>query len=443
MPITIITGAGRRNRTTNARRWASAMARGKTGGAFGMQLFDLVAEPYSNLTQSAINAFHNARDPGELPYLINPNLWCLEILDQLSCYVIHTDTGGTGFANAPGLSWRARYGAMAITKRHVVSTGHAFEHAAGTWSAFPGQTVPTRRRFRGMNGETVDRVQIHQEGRSDLVPGAFADLCVGVLDADLPDSIYIPRVAPSNRLNELAGYQRITLSQEWQPASGTMFNLLGISQVGYTAKAPGHFGDGISVAHVITGTGSSVSVSVSGLAITVTFGSATTNQQVRNAVNAHAPAAALVGASVVYNEWLNNLASAGSRGPVTAPLPLIADYPLLNRQMFHIFHDTTSAWYAVGEYWRDQSNVLGVPPGFAYGAYSGDSGTVSLTRLNNEMVFSNIVSGASSISRSPDNVTWPQLLNAYIAQADANAIAMGRLAAPTGYTVTPYTGPIL
>lgn len=76
---------------------------------------------------------------------------------------------------------------------------------------------------------------------------------------------------------------------------------IAISDVVYTAVTPGPSGANITVAHVISGSGSTVvSVSVVGNAITVTAGSAATSVTVAAAVNANGPAAALVTASA-YN----------------------------------------------------------------------------------------------------------------------------------------------
>lgn len=288
---------------------------------------------YSNETEAAINTYHNARDPDELPYTTNPNLWCASLLPQLTCCVIHKDDCGTGEGGA-GAAWRARYGGVAITKRHILGCAHAYTHAQGTWNGQTGSTPPTRIRFIDANGAAIDRVLLHQA--ESLYGGPrpsngngtnYSDLHVGVLDADLPSSVYIPKVAPSRRLNELQPYSCVILSQEWQPQSEV------------------------------------------------------------------------------------NITAVGS------------NYPLHNRQMF---------W--------SRPNINSE---FAYWYYSGDSGSPMLYKLANELVVGGVFSGNEADQHSPATMTWPQRLNLLIAEADANAIALGRMATPTGYTVTPYSGEIL
>ena len=140
--------------------WATSMSTNKLSGEEGMSFFSL-SGLYSNLTEAEINDYHNARDPGELKYILNPNLWCISLSSQLTCLVIHKDDCGTG-EGLSGQAWRARYGGVAITKRHILYCGHAFTHAAGTWSVNTSITDPTRIRFIDSNGDTVDRIQIHQ-----------------------------------------------------------------------------------------------------------------------------------------------------------------------------------------------------------------------------------------------------------------------------------------
>lgn len=219
MSLIIATNASR-NRQSLKKRWAYEMARGKTGGAFGMNLFDVTG--YSNTTEAEINAWHNARDPGETPYAYNPNLWCADLLPQLTCCAIHKDDCGTG-EGAVGEAWRARYGGVAITPQHVLYCAHAYTHAAGTWSINPSITAPTRIRFIDGEGNTIDRVQLHQASAYDsnaaTENGANADdLCVAVLDSPLPSTIFIPKVCHDGTW--MAEYDMIALSQEFQPQSG-------------------------------------------------------------------------------------------------------------------------------------------------------------------------------------------------------------------------------
>lgn len=441
-----ITAAGRRNRRAVARRWASDMCRGKPGGALGMNLFSSEGL-YDNTIEAEINAYHNARDPGGLPYALNPHLWCAELLPKLTCLAIHKDDCGTG-EGAAGAAWRARYGGVAITKRHILGCAHGFSHAMGTWTylATPeklaSNSPPTRIRFLDNAGVTVDRILLHH-ARADEHNGnsnaanAYgsdpADLHVGVLNADLPDSVYIPKVAPSNRLFELADYECVSLSQEWQPQSGVWMNWIYIDQVGYGARQPPPLSNGITVNQTFTG-GGALSISVTGRTINIIGGALTTAAQVITAVNVHPAASLLVAASPNFLDTLsaNKLAGSGSGTFLRTDTPP-SDYPFGNRQMLWPFRSPDGGW---GPYF--------VNPDFRFSAYSGDSGTPQLVKLKDELVVAAIVSAASSLEHvPPTRMSWPQRLNHLINEADAAAVRVGRLPAPTGYVVTPYAGHIL
>jgi hypothetical protein len=137
----------------------SSLTDGNSGGSAGMNLWS-PSGLYDNESTSACNAFHNARDPGSgTKYAFNPNLWCTSLLPQLTCCVVFKDDCGTSWS-AAGQAWRARYGGVAITKRHVLYCSHAFTHAQGTW--INGNTTnspPTRLRFIDQNG---DRIRLQQ-----------------------------------------------------------------------------------------------------------------------------------------------------------------------------------------------------------------------------------------------------------------------------------------
>lgn len=206
----------------------AAFAYGRTGGAAEMNLWAPTGL-YDNESKSSTDDYHNARDPGtNVNYTFNPDLWCKKLLPQLTCVVVAKDDCGTNFLPA-GECWRARYGGVAITKRHVLYCAHAYTHAQGTW-AINGNTTnspPTRLRFIDKNGNTVDRIQLHQASAGDAFSNAAndsgahpADLCVAVLDQDLPDTVFIPKIIPS--LSSLAvdgAFDEIGVSQEWQPGA--------------------------------------------------------------------------------------------------------------------------------------------------------------------------------------------------------------------------------
>lgn len=222
-------------------RWATPLIKDIQGGSYNMNL--LVDEPTftGDWSQAVVNAFHNARDPGDvLGYQINPNLWCIDYINQLSGLVITKDDAGTDFVSVPGAAWRTRYGWFPITRRHVIGTGHAYSHAAGTWGPYLNQTVPTRLRWRDSNGVTVDRVQLHQasanasqSNEANSYGTDTKDLAVAVLSEDLPASIFVPKIVPNkvgyrsysvqlkqnNFIVHPENLQRFAFSQEWSLAS--------------------------------------------------------------------------------------------------------------------------------------------------------------------------------------------------------------------------------
>ena len=122
---------------------------------------------------------------------------------------------------------------------------------------------------------------------------------------------------------------RTALDLDYLPATYSV-DLTGVH---YEAMEVGPSASDITVAHVVSGTGSTVlSVGVVGRAITVTAGSATTNADAVTAVNAHAPAAALVTASVdgsnnitFYARSATNLKSPLSATGGKNKIPLLDD----------------------------------------------------------------------------------------------------------------------
>lgn len=317
----------------------TALAYGRVGGASGMNLWAPTGL-YDNTSTSATNDYHNNRDPGSgVKYTVNPDLWCKSLMPQLTGLVVAKDDCGTSWG-AAGASWRARYGGVAITKRHVLCCSHSHTHAQGTWiNGNTTNTPPTRLRFIDTNGNAIDRVQLHQ-GAAGLHYSNFAndygahliDLSVAVLDQDLPDNVHIFRIIPARTLSQIMSYDMMTLSQEWQPASASE--------------------------------------------------------------------------QLIY-------------GPYTPS----SNYPSTNRQMVHL--SGPSIWSASG------SDPLRQ---FSYSVWRGDSGTPLLTLAGGEVLVAGIVSGGP-IAQAVDGWTGEDRLNALIAVADANAIALGRMASPTGYTV--------
>jgi hypothetical protein len=326
------------NKTLSDDRWASPYMFGVEGGSKYMNLLADDAALSGQWTLATYNNYHNIRNPGSaIKYEINPNFWLMDYIDQLSCLVISKDDMGTGFATLSGTQWRTRYGWIPITKRHVIGCAHALTWASGTWPVNTSQQIPTRIRWRGTDGETIDRIQLHQAVGSDPSYGLpLQDISVAVLDSDLPDTVYVPKIVPANKRYR-SSYTQInqTQTQLWVPKT----DIIAFSQ-----------------------------------------------------------------------EWAENVPENPDES---------------HRAMVHLI-------YRYGE--NTFNNMR-------YSVYQGDSGTPILTIINGEVMFHGVFSGRSAYMQQNNEMSWETYLNRMIEQADDNAIAMGRMAQRTGYTVTVAPNP--
>lgn len=325
------------NRTLSADRWATPYTFNIEGGPKYMNLLADDAALSGQWTLATYNNYHNIRNPGSaIKYEINPNFWLMDYIDQLSCLVISKDDMGTSFGGLSGTQWRTRYGWLPITKRHVIGCGHAFTYASGTWPPNTSQQIPTRIRWRDTDGETVDRIQLHQAGGLDPSYGLpIKDISVAVLDSDLPETVYIPRIVPVNKRYRSAFTSG---TNYWTPN----IEFIALSQ-----------------------------------------------------------------------EWAENVPANPEES---------------HRAMVYL---------------SPASIVLPPPPyenNMQYSIYAGDSGTPILTVVNGEIMFFGLVGADISYMLNgdypPSGMLWETYLNRLIEQADDNAIAMGRMAQRTGYTVT-------
>lgn len=326
------------NKTLSEDRWAPPYMFGVEGGSKYMNLLADDAALSGQWTLAAYNNYHNIRNPGSaIKYEINPNFWLMDYIDQLSCLVISKDDMGTSGGTLSGTQWRTRYGWIPITKRHVIGCAHALTWASGTWSENTAQQIPTRIRWRGDDGETIDRIQLHQAVGSDPSYGLpLKDISVAVLDSDLPDTVYVPKIVPANKRYR-SSYTQInqTQTQLWIPKT----DIIAFSQ-----------------------------------------------------------------------EWAENVPENPDES---------------HRAMVHLIY-------------RHGENTFN---NMRYPVYQGDSGTPILTIINGEVMFHGVFSGRSAYMQQNNEMSWETYLNRMIEQADDNAIAMGRMAQRTGYTVTVAPNP--
>jgi hypothetical protein len=108
----------------------------KPGGAANMELW------------SARNSTANPPT-----YTRNPNLWCNELVSQLTAAVAYKDdvTGG-----------KQSYGGILISPRHVLYCEHSKPHARNTWFVNYNSTKECNLHFVLANGSVVEAVQIAQ-----------------------------------------------------------------------------------------------------------------------------------------------------------------------------------------------------------------------------------------------------------------------------------------
>jgi hypothetical protein len=147
------------------------------------------------------------------------------------------------------------------------------------------------------NGEVADltfsdcAITVEPEG------SATGDVVITGVSVDFPILEYTSTPQPFPYTSTDGGYYADggLYGLESHDGPNESAGIVTLNNVSYAAAAAGVQGNLISVAHVLgTGAPGVESVSVSGNAITVVFGAGTTIAQVITAVNAHAPAAALV-----------------------------------------------------------------------------------------------------------------------------------------------------
>jgi hypothetical protein len=257
-------------------------------------------------------------------YQFNPNLWCLDLMLQLSGRVVHK----TGMlSNRP-----EDYGGVLITPRHVLYCAHAHPHAEGTWNW--GYAGPMRLRFVLADGTVVDAMQIHQQANHDL------DICVATLDRDVE--------ALGVNVMPICPYSGAYIDKCRDSASGKL-PIFMVSQ-GYDS-----------------------------------FG--------------------------------------------TVP-SAISDYPHPNHDILaHIKNYELNEAEPTNDFYVD----------FNFAMYDGDSGSPIFALIDNVVYLHRVTRDKSSDYSAPGGPVVTDcipLINELIAQSDANAVAIGRLQAPTGLTVS-------
>ncbi len=117
-------------------------------------------------------------------YTRNPNLWCADLVPQLTGCAVWK----------PPLEYAGeRYGGVMITSRHILFCKHSHPAWDGGWMKVQPQII----RFVTADNKTVDMKLIADVNSQDQ------DLCVGLLNEDVPQGIHVvplmPRLAPLQR----------------------------------------------------------------------------------------------------------------------------------------------------------------------------------------------------------------------------------------------------
>lgn len=166
--------------------WLYERIDGLDGGAVNMEIHP---EPNDwNLIQSEMNAYHDARGTVENPYEWNPNLWCLDLREQLT---------GAYDCFRWNNNWSVQYGTTLITPQHVVCCAHAGTPHIGTdyrWIDKDG-IAHTNRVIAGVYGfNKVNGVLVHLHGPANEI----TDISIGLLETPMPSSIRPFRIAPAH-----------------------------------------------------------------------------------------------------------------------------------------------------------------------------------------------------------------------------------------------------
>lgn len=146
----------------------------------------LIGKTRSDTTIQLYNSSNLDKAAGN--YTRNSNLWCADLVDKLTCivpFIYRNSTTGSSL-----------FGATPITKRHLIYPCHI---------AHPNGSIYD---FVNTDNSVVKRTQIQKKLSPNYNPSTYVfDFCVGLLDSDLPNSIYIPKLLPTNWRNFLPNIQ--------------------------------------------------------------------------------------------------------------------------------------------------------------------------------------------------------------------------------------------
>lgn len=153
----------------------------------GADDFDAFAKPLITAVDSrlkdkkpsdATRQLFSSKDHIKKKYVRNTNLWCADLVPQLT---------GCAVWKPPVEYVGERYGGVMITSRHILFCKHAHPAWDGGWMKVKPQII----RFVKADNKVVDMTLIaNADSPTD-------DLCVGLLNEDVPEGIHVVPLMPA------------------------------------------------------------------------------------------------------------------------------------------------------------------------------------------------------------------------------------------------------
>ena len=159
--------------------WAVTEARDSGMAAFAKSLANGIDSRLAGKKASGatMEVFSSKNHPAK-KYVRNPQLWCADFVPQLTgCSVWKPPLDYVG----------ERYGGVMITSRHILFCRHAHPAWDGGWMKVQPQVI----RFVTADNKVVDMKLVAN------VDSPKVDLCVGLLDDDVPEGIHVAPLMPA------------------------------------------------------------------------------------------------------------------------------------------------------------------------------------------------------------------------------------------------------
>ena len=187
--------------------WAATEARSPDFESFAKSLAGGVDSRLAGkkASEETMEVF-SSKDHAAKKYVRNPRLWCADLVPQLT---------GCAVWKPPIEYVGERYGGVMVTSRHILFCKHAHPAWDGGWMKVQPQVI----RFVKADNKVVDMKLVAN------VDSPKADLCVGLLDDDVPEGIHVaplmPDMTPEQRGNLFTLHvPDLSISQAGKRANG-------------------------------------------------------------------------------------------------------------------------------------------------------------------------------------------------------------------------------